>query len=161
MKLSDELISLRDPQTGQQINLVSIVTITEKHGRRFIHVGKCAKLHQDQKHRRVINPFASYEFMMNHLDVCQHLISNLLKRYAKIWTIPRILDVLIHLDQNLLKGASSEGMERFAEMVLSSGASDVRLWIGGNISDRDLRDGIFPKNVGTMLYKQSGLLRRW
>jgi rod shape-determining protein MreB and related proteins len=143
IKVSPDLLSVHDPETGAAISDVPEIALSRGPGHEVVAVGRDARRHAADPSVRVLNPFAHPRSMVSDFTAGERLLKAFLSRIKGRSLFSRSPVVVLHPLGEHEGGLTAIEVRAFREMALGAGAVKVTIWQGRSLADHELLTGHF------------------
>ena len=153
VQLSPQLLSVRDPKSGQFVSEVPEIAIQRLPGKHatILAVGSNARSSASASpHSEVLNPFSHPRSLLSDFTLAEQLLKAFVKRIVGTGLFSLRLDVVIHPLGEHLGGLTQIEVRALRELALGAGAGNVHVWQGLPLADQQLLSEQFP-NTGNVL----------
>ena len=148
IQISPELLTLKNLKTGKSIAEIPEVAISMAPKLRILASGAQARLATPADAAKVLNPFAHPRSMVSNFTVAEQLIKHQLRIVMGGSRLSFAPYVVIHPLGSPDGGFTQVERRAFHEMALGAGASEVHVWTGRPLSDKEVIDRGAPQSGG-------------
>lgn len=146
VQLSPNLLTLRNPKTGESISERPEVAISAGPNERMVAVGSEARTVQASQTVHVVNPFAHPRSLVSDFTVAEQLLKAFLKRLVGQSMFAVAPEVVMHPQGDPVGGFTQIEIRALHEMALGAGARQVKIWQGRTLTDEELLSRQFPSD---------------
>ena len=144
VQVSPHRLTLRNTKTGESVTTSPEIALAKGRHPKVVAVGAKARK-QESRNVQVLNPFAHPRTLLADFSAAQLLLRTLLpqvKGARSLFGGPRLV---MHLQDDPAGGFTQLEIRGFQELALGAGASNAVVWQGPNLTDEQLKSGVFPK----------------
>ncbi len=145
IRLRRNRLMLRDCASGRTVEDAPVVALSKEGSRKVLAIGGDA---QEQASRKgesfdLVNGFEHPRVLIDDFDAAekalQYFMKTLLPR--RWWKAAPV--VVVHPQEALTGGLSELERRALQELASSAGAREAHVWCGHELTDRELREGMF------------------
>jgi rod shape-determining protein MreB and related proteins len=153
IQLSPQLLTLRNPKTGQVIAQEPLLAIERdaKGHARVAAVGAAARLAAQGAGAEVVNPFNHPRSLVSDFTVGEQVLKHFVRQMIGTGLLAVSPQIVLHPMIDPEGGFTQVELRALSEMALGAGASKVLLWLGAPLSDQDLLSGDFSAQRGQLV----------
>jgi rod shape-determining protein MreB len=153
IKISPELLTIRNVKTGAQMSEVPELAISTGSAKRMVlgfgANARAAAAAEGEQSSEIINPFAHPRSLVSDLTVGQVLLKTFVKHAHRATLFAPSPRIVMHPLGSPAGGFTQIERRALREMALGAGASEVVLWIGRELSDQEVQsDLVLRKDEG-------------
>lgn len=145
VQVSPDRLTVRNPKTGESFSDIPEVAITMNTKPSIVGIGKDARTLESVK---IVNPFAHPRSMVSDFTVGEQTLKAFIHRLKVGSFLTPAPKIVMHLLGEPAGGFTQVEVRAFHEMAIGSGASQVKVWQGRNLSDQELLSWQFPSDGG-------------
>jgi rod shape-determining protein MreB len=144
IRLSPYRLTVRNVKTGDFISEPPDIAISRGPKPKVLGAGADAALYKSSKSAQVINPFSHPRTMMSDFTAGEQLLKAFVKKLPKRHALSPSPRVVLHLQADPAGGFTQVEIRAFREMALGTGASEVTIWQGQDLTDEQVLSGQYP-----------------
>lgn len=147
VQLSRELLTVRNPKSGEVISEVPEVAIDRHPTSKIIGMGAQARMALAASgSTELINPFGHPRSLVSDFTAGEQLLKSFLGRIHRRSFLAISPRVVLHPQGDPEGGFTQIEIRAFQEMARGAGAADVVVWQGRSLSDQELLSKVFPSD---------------
>ncbi|MCZ8072858.1 MAG: rod shape-determining protein [Paucibacter sp.] len=153
IKISPELLTVRNVKTGAQLSEVPELAICGGNAKRVVlgfganaRAAAATATAEGDQSSEIINPFAHPRSLVSDFTVGQVLLKTFVKHAHRATVFAPSPRIVMHPLGSPAGGFTQIERRALREMALGAGASEVVLWIGRELSDQDVQSDLVLKN---------------
>lgn len=152
VKISPELLTIRNVKTGAQMSEVPELAISTGSAKREVlgfganARAAAATAVDGNQSSEIINPFAHPRSLVSDFTVGQVLLKTFVKHAHRATLFAPSPRIVMHPLGSPAGGFTQIERRALREMALGAGASEVVLWIGRELSDQEVQSDLVLKN---------------
>ncbi|MCG2595389.1 rod shape-determining protein [Ramlibacter sp. XY19] len=144
VQVSPHRLTLRNAKSGESVTTSPEIALAKGRKPKVVAVGAKARK-QESRNVQVLNPFAHPRTLLADFGAAELLLRTLMaqvKGSRSLFGGPR---VVMHLQDDPAGGFTQLEIRGFQELAKGAGASQAVVWQGPNLTDEQLKSGVFPK----------------
>jgi rod shape-determining protein MreB len=146
IQVSPELLSVRNPKTGDLISEVAEIAISSGPKPKVVGVGRAAHAATLDPSVKLVRPFAHPRSLVSDFTAADQLLKEFMRRMPGQSWLKVAPMVVIHPQGEPEGGFTQVEIRAFHELALGAGASMVKVWQGRDLTDQELLSGSFPSD---------------
>jgi rod shape-determining protein MreB and related proteins len=143
-QLSPERLAVRDVRSGRAYAGPPIGAVLPPPLARVIRVGDEARTASADRPLRIVNPFQHPRTLIADLEVGRQVLKGFLAKLMPYRLLPRLPVLVLHPRVDPAGGFTAIEIRALRELASGAGATQVYLWQGRELLDRELRALEFP-----------------
>ena len=144
IRLSPYRLTVRNVKTGEFISEPPDIAISRGPKPKVLGAGDEAALYKSSKSAQVLNPFNHPRTMMSDFTAGEQVLKAFVKKLPKRNALSPSPRVVLHLQADPAGGFTQVEIRAFREMALGTGASDVTIWQGQDLTDEQVLSRQYP-----------------
>jgi rod shape-determining protein MreB len=144
IRLSPYRLTVRNVKTGEFISEPPDIAISRGPKPKVLGAGDEAALYKSSKSAQVLNPFSHPRTMMSDFTAGEQVLKAFVKKLPKRNALSPSPRVVLHLQADPAGGFTQVEIRAFREMALGTGASDVTIWQGQDLTDEQVLSRQYP-----------------
>jgi rod shape-determining protein MreB len=144
IRLSPYRLTVRNVKTGEFISELPEIAISRGPKPKVLGAGDEAALYKSSKSAQVLNPFSHPRTMMSDFTAGEQVLKAFVKKLPKRNALSPSPRVVLHLQADPAGGFTQVEIRAFREMVLGTGASEVTIWQGQDLTDEQVLSRQYP-----------------
>jgi rod shape-determining protein MreB and related proteins len=146
VQISPDRLIVRNVKTGLTFSEVPELAIERKSKLKILDIGVQARSHSSKSGVEIINPFAHPRTLVSDFGMAEQLLKLAIRRILKASLFSVSPTMVLHPMGDPDGGFTQVESRAFREMALSTGASQVIVWQGRNLTDQEILSKQFPSD---------------
>jgi len=138
VQISPERLTLKNLKTGEILSEIPELAISMRPKPKILAVGPGARVAAASQQAEVLNPFAHPRSLVSDFTVAEQLLRHQLRRVLGKPLLRFAPCVVMHPLGSPAGGFTQVERRAFREMALGAGASEVFVWSGRPLTDREV-----------------------
>lgn len=144
IRLSPYRLTVRNVKSGEFLSEPPEIALSRGPKPKVLGVGDDAALHKSSKSAQVINPFTHPRSMVSDFTNGQQVIKAFVQKLQKVHPLSLAPRVVFHPQGDPAGGFTQVEIRAFHELALGSGASQVTIWQGQDLTDEQVLTRQYP-----------------